>query len=248
MEEQKTVTDVIEEVAASIEGLSKEQAIGMVPSLLDSADFTNFKLGGVLGSILGHQWWKEEGFVSFKEFLSTKFPMVKYRKAMYLIDIYVALVESGVTWTKVGHLGWTKLKELATVINKDNVDDWVAKAENLTVLQLIEEIRKAKTKLQNPGEPDADAAPSSVTTITFKVHADQKETIRDAVEKAKEEAETAYDAVALEAICLNYLSGGGIPHTVTAPSLMDKMQKVGYEEVLKNFEVLWPEINLKVVI
>jgi hypothetical protein len=37
---------------------------------------------------------------------------------------------------------------------------------------------------------------------------DQKETILLALERARSELETEYDAVALEAICMNYLSGG----------------------------------------
>jgi hypothetical protein len=42
------------------------------------------------------------------------------------------------------------------------------------------------------------------------VSADQKATILAALERARSEAGTAFDCVALEAICMNYLSGGNV--------------------------------------
>jgi hypothetical protein len=39
---------------------------------------------------------------------------------------------------------------------------------------------------------------------------DQKETILAALERACAEASSTFDSVALEAICMNYLSGGNV--------------------------------------
>jgi len=44
----------------------------------------------------------------------------------------------------------------------------------------------------------------------YHVHADQIETIQPALEGARRELGTEFDAVALEALCMNYLSGGNV--------------------------------------
>jgi hypothetical protein len=41
-------------------------------------------------------------------------------------------------------------------------------------------------------------------------HDDQVETIESALDRARDEMGTEFDAVALEAICMNYLSGGNV--------------------------------------
>lgn len=42
----------------------------------------------------------------------------------------------------------------------------------------------------------------------YHAHADQIEIIELGLERARQEANTEFDNVALEAICMNYLSGG----------------------------------------
>ena len=87
---------------------------------------------------------------------------------------------------------------------------------------------------------------AEVTTMTFKLHPDQRATIEAALAKAKAELPTEYDTVAVENICLGYLSGSS--GTVQAPpSLADAMKAAGYSQVLAVFETLWPEVILLVV-
>ena len=232
--------DVIVQTAKEISHLDKDTAFEVVPSLIESVDFSYFKLGGVLSAIQDNDWWQGEA-PNFKEFIQDNFGL-HYRKAMYLINIYDGLVESGVPWAKVSGLGWTKLKELADILTPENVDEWVEKANSMTTLNLQAAVKAFKAgELNTDGTTDPDS--SGVSTITFKVHPDQKETIKEAVEKAMEEADTEFKGVALEAICLNYLSGGSTKKQ-KAPSLKALMEKASPEEVLEVFEVLWPEINL----
>jgi Mg/Co/Ni transporter MgtE len=162
---------------------------------------------------------------------------------MYLIQIYTGLVESGVAWEKVKHLGWSKLKELANILAPDNVDAWVALAEQVTVLQLQEQIKEA-TKGSSAGDsPEApETADTKTTTMTFKLHEDQKVTIREALDKAKHESGTEHDAVALEAICLDFL--GGSSKLKAVPSLKSLMEGKSVEEVLEAFGEVFPDVEL----
>ncbi|MEK0325570.1 MAG: hypothetical protein QQN63_07680 [Nitrosopumilus sp.] len=84
---------------------------------------------------------------------------------------------------------------------------------------------------------------AGVTTLTFKVHEDQKETINQAVDQALEESNTEFKAVALEAICLNYLAGGSTKASKPL-SLTGTMEKYSAETVLDAFEVVFPDVNL----
>jgi len=111
--EPAPVADLIVETVSEIEGMTKADAFSIVPTLIESVDFSYFKLGGVLSAIQDNDWWVDEAG-SFKEFIPERFGL-HYRKAMYLIKIYDGLVEADIPWAKVSGLGWTKLKELADI-------------------------------------------------------------------------------------------------------------------------------------
>jgi hypothetical protein len=201
----KSAEDVLTGVATEVESLSQKKAFELVGELVDTGGVNDFRLGGVLARIQsqaetegGEEWLN--GHASFKELLDKEFS-IQYRKAMYLIEIYTALVEKQIPWDLVKDVGWTKLKDLAKVLTAKNVESWVVKAKKLTVMQLQEVIRKAQSKGGDASEKDT----SAVTTLTFKLHKDQKESIREALDKAKEETHTAVDTVALHNICQAYL-------------------------------------------
>jgi hypothetical protein len=239
--------DAIASVAKSIENLSKDAAYAAIPALLDDVNLNYFKLGGVLSVIRDNKWWHDQyGEIPFMEFLEKHFGL-HYRKAMYLIQIYNDLIESGVKWDQVKEIGWTKLKEISSIITPDNVVEWVELAKVLNTIQLAERVSAAKAQtLETSGkipEDAPDVSVSSTSKISFKVHEDQKATIELAISKAKGEAGTEYDSVALEAICLNYLSGG---KTTKPKSLTEILSTHGPEEVLKAFEKVWPAIDITV--
>ena len=201
----KADSDVLTGVASEVESLGQKKAFELVDELVDAGGVCEFRLGGVLARIQsqaetdgGEEWL--DGHASFKELIDEKFSL-QYRKAMYLIDIYTNLVEKQIPWDAVKDVGWTKLKDLSKVLTVKNVDTWVAKAKKLTVMQLQEVIQKA----QNKGGDVSEKETSAVTTMTFKVHTDQKDSIREALDKAKTETHTEVDTVALHNICQAYL-------------------------------------------
>lgn len=239
--EEPQEADLIVETAKEINALDKETAFEVVPSLIDSVDFSYFKLGGVLSAIQDNDWWNEEA-PTFRSFIEDNFGL-HYRKGMYLIKIYDGLVEAEIPWHKVSGLGWTKLKELADILTQENCDEWVAKAESMSTLNLIDAVKAFKSgELSTDGTTDPDS--SGVSTITFKVHPDQKETIKEAVEQAMEDSDTEFKGVALEAICMNFLAGGSTKEAPKPLSLQGTMEKHTAEQILEAFEAIFPEINL----
>ena len=240
--------DLIVNVAHQVENLKEEKAFKLVPQLLDSIDKDYFMLGGVLSSIQAQGWYMDKSYENFRAYVETECG-IQYRKAMYLISIYNGLVNSGVSWSKVSDLGWTKLKELAGILSPENVDEWVGYAKDMTTLQLQEYIKQKSANAVAGGDAPTtqtaakvDEIKKSVTTMTFKVHPDQKETVKAALDKAKHETGTTVDTVALEHIALDFLSGTKLK---SLPTLKELMTGKSAEEVLEVFGEVFPNVALE---
>lgn len=243
--EAVAVNDLIISMVHELENLKKDDAITMMTNLIEETEFNNFKVGGLLSRIQEEGWW--EGHDSFKDFVTDEFGM-PYRKAMYLVAIYNELVESGVTWEQVKGVGWTKLKEIAKYLNEENVDEWVTRAGEMTTIQLQEYIKNMAGGEDSVGGAEEETPETTVSQMVFKVHADQREIIETAIDKAKEDNSTEYPAVALEYICQTFLEGGlgKAKKAGKQKTLKELMTEADAEEVLNMFDELHPEIDLTV--
>lgn len=233
---------IFDEIAQGVENLDAEAALTTLYELIETKGMNDFRVGGVLAVIQSNSFWKEMGeFDSFRNFIEAHLGM-EYRKSLYLINLYEALVEAEVRWEDVSDIGWSKLKELKDIITAENADEWLERARDNTVLQLHELVKSFKAGTLE--STDMSSESSTITSMTFKVHTDQKETIQQAVDKAKSEAETEFPGVALEAICINYLTGG----KVKSSSLNDMMAKAGIQEVIAMIDLLWPDIEVSMTL
>ena len=187
--------------------------------------------------------WESAGTDSFKDFIYDEFKL-RYSKACYLMRIYNDLVAAEIPWEKVAGIGWTKLVEVSSILSLENVDEWVGKIEGpppMTVLQVHEAVKAIKVGSLSTSGVDPVEPSSPISTITFKVHTDQKENIAAAIAKAMGEADTEFKGVALDAICLNYLSGG----KVSKPKPLSELFKAYEpEDVLESFAVAFPDIDV----
>jgi len=230
--------NLILDIAHEVESLSKTKALNMAENLAENIEVNYFKLGGVLKLINDNSWF--EGFDYFDDFVYEKYGF-QGRKARYLVSIYDNLVTKMIPWDKVSHLGWTKLKDLAPIITPENVDDWVAKAEKLTVVEL-----QAAIKALKPTEGDEKTAKTTdeVVKMTFKLKPDQAEAVTQALAKAKGELHTEYDTVALENICAGYVGG---TNTVQKPFSLDEViDTTGFEPLLKRIAEKFPMYDITV--
>lgn len=226
--------DILSDLVHEIENMKEKEAREAVLALNNETEMTMFKLGGVLSVIQANGWYEPYG--SFREYVEKEVGL-HYRKATYWVAIYNHLAESKVPWEKVKSLGWTKLKEIAEVLTVENVDEWVKIAQSQTTLQLIETVKAHKQK-DNPKALE-DQSSKTVTTVTFKVHEDQKETIKAAIAKAKEQSGTSVDTAALEFICLDFLGG---------QTMSQRLQSMGLEAALEALEKAFPNTTISVEI
>jgi hypothetical protein len=237
----KATGNLIHDVAVEIENLTKTKALHQADKLAEDIEANYFKLGGVLKLINGQQWF--EGFASFDAFVLEKFGF-QVRKAHYLIQIYTNLVGQQIPWEKVAGLGWTKLKDLAPILTLENLDEWVAKAANVTVAELQAMIKAS----QGGGSTESGTTTSDNVVLKFKMHNDQAEAVNTALAKAKGELSTDFDNVALAGICTGYLANAsGVASTDAMPAdLKAVFLAMGYEEVLQYFDAAFPLIDLSV--
>lgn len=229
------IISVVQHVLNLEEGVARVE----MSATSSAVDSSYFAIGTLLNRVMDEGWYVTWGYTSFTDYVAAELAY-KPRKAWYLMGIAKSIIASGVTWPEVSELGWSKLKELAPVLTKENVATWVEIGLACNIGKLQEEVRKALAG--DVDLPDHGPETSNTTTISFKVHVDQKESITQAIEKAKGEAGTEFDGVALESICLAYLAGG----KPKAVGLKANMKKSGYMEVLETFEALWPEIDLTI--
>lgn len=231
-------------LVGTIETVTKSQAYTLARELVHSAEFNYFKLGGILSVIQDKGWWQESGYQDFRSFVEAEVG-IYYRKAMYLIQIYRDIADSGVEWAEVAAVGWTKLKEISPYLAPDNVQEWVERAKNMTVVQLSDYIKSLKGGSDHKA---SEQASSAVTTMTFKLHSDQKDIVRGALDVAKQKSGTEFDSVALEYICLEYSNGQLGKTKAAAPSkpLADQLRDVGIEEALQELEKAYPNIDMTV--
>ena len=109
--EELTADDIVD-LDQEIKKLNKDDAIARLLELEERHEKTFFEIGGVLSAIQKNEWF--DPFASLDEWVENNMAISR-AKARALIQIYDAIVESGVKWAKVKHLSWTKLRAIAGV-------------------------------------------------------------------------------------------------------------------------------------
>jgi hypothetical protein len=255
--------DIIADIVHEIENLKEPQAHATLAAQLEIGPMADFKIGGLLALIKDNAWY--QGYHKMEDYVANKVEPttgIGYRKAMYLIEVYNAIVESGIAWAKLAGLGWTKMQIIARVLTKENADQWLQIAKEQNAVTLVNTVKEAVKKGNAPAQLE-DQTTSVVTTMTFKVHTDQKATIEAAIDKAKGIAQTDVSTVALEYICLDYMGGQTMAQRLQAvgPAQSGKavkkafadeatlavlMKELGLEEGLNAIAAAFPGINIDV--
>lgn len=237
--------DLITKTVNDIQSMDQETTVMQLNSINEVSAFNSFVLGGLLAQVQANSWFGT--YQNFKSWVENDTD-IGYRKAAYLTSIYRMLIESGVEWKDVEVLGWTKLARLLPILTKDNVVSLVDVVKDLTVVQTAEFVKEQ----QKTGEivDVTEKKTSDVSVISFKAHLDQKETIAAAIEKKQQESGTSVKTVALEYICMDYLSGPSKPQATAKPaqgtSLKSLMQQNDIIEVLRTLEEVFPDIEISV--
>lgn len=135
----------------------------------------------------------------------TKNTGIKRSRARAWIQIYDAIVKSGVTWAKVKHLGWTKLNAIAGVLDGENADHWIGMASNhgrAEIKNLVQQHLAGSVAQKRWA-----STPVPVKTFKFYLHDErQVEGVDAAIDAAKTVRGFPDDSSALAYICGIYIS------------------------------------------
>jgi len=191
---------------------TQEEANAEAKKEIARSDWSQFRLGGILGKIRSEGWFGEH--TSFTELCEIGYG-INIRKAEYLMRNYIWAVEGNLTSKQINSLTWTKLRLLAQHVPYKEAKKWAKKAKNLTNTDLEAELKS----LSSEDGPSAE----KTTTLIFKPHDDQREIIDKAIDRAKEQGGTKYGTVALYYICLDFLAAGN--KTLKPVSIKKKKKK-----------------------
>jgi hypothetical protein len=185
--------DLIMDIAHEVEDATKAEALSRAQVSADNIEVEFLRVGGYLKRINDNTWWSK--FASFDVFVFEQFGF-KLRKAQYLIATYDHLVTKQIPWSKVQHLGWSKVKMLAPTLTLENVDRWVAKAGPLSVLEL-------QGALNPPVEYVPRNAKTTKETIRWAVdlRPDQLDNVTQAMYLMKGVLRIEADSVVLDILC-----------------------------------------------
>jgi hypothetical protein len=128
-------SDIIEKVQNVVENLDVEGAKLSLDQCCDVRGFSAFILGGLLEVIRENKWYKDYGYPSFKDMVEQG-TGISTSAAYDYMNIYRCLIKSGVSWEKLEHIGWTKIRWFAKHLTQDNVDQWIQEAADKNVEQL----------------------------------------------------------------------------------------------------------------
>lgn len=166
-----------------------------------------------------NEFYKKWGYSEFEEYAEKELHM-KYRKLKYFIKIGKKVSDLNLPKEKLEQLGWSKVSAITAVLKNENAEEWIEKAETMSVRELVEAVKV--TKQNDPNTPVP-----KITTITLKLTEAIAGTILDAIETAKKLTESDNQALALEMICSDWLEAqDAIPVKTSLDQKIKYMEKV----------------------
>lgn len=153
-------------------------------------------------------------FTSMTEFIEVE---VSYsgRKASYLLDIHAKYGVELNCMDQVKHVGWTKLAELAPLVNSENLDKWIGLAEQESVKGL-QKLIKAERDAVLPS-PEQITTESTVK-LGFQLFPEQLANVDEALRVAKTLSQSENKSDLLDMICLDFVTSNADAANAAIPT------------------------------
>lgn len=172
---------------------------------LSKAETNNqIELGELLTKAFELSAHRDWGFPTWEDFIEQEMAMSK-RKAQYLMSIhqwFVEVLKSKKLIDSVKHLGWSKLRLLKGVADATNIKEWLARAEQMSFSQLEAFIKQ----LKEDGKEKGEGNPENLTSVNFRLYEEQNRALEDALELAKDMAESDKRGHCLALICEDFMA------------------------------------------
>ena len=270
-EEAKTgeiVDDALLNRSLSVDNLKADQLVTRFNELNENENLNFFEIAGLLWRINNDGIWQNAelgyNYNSFKDFVDAGELDVSYRNALRQAEMYKGMVNLGITYDQVKKVGgWTKCYTLVSskILTPDTVLEWIDLAAGMSKADLEAALKQKQAQLAGNVEPmdgeggegsggDGGATQNETTTLKFALHADQLETVNEAIDQAKIKSDTTVNSVALEYICVDYLSGNlgtkDQPTPQQDKTLEEILKEHDITDAVAAFEKAFPNVKLKV--
>lgn len=220
-----------DKIVSDAAGLDANQSTAALRAVEEDLEFQHMRIGVLLSHIQKSQHYLTLECDNMREYLS-KFTGLHYRKAMQLIQNADTVRDLEIPATALKGVSWAALRHVLPVLTKDNYATWLEAARSMKHVSLIAAVNDEKMKqagaLPAPDKTDAETMPKPSQKI-FSVYPEQKETIDQAIEKAKIEANTDSAGAALEAMAASYI--GKPPSDATVAAVMPDLSEDGLKNM-----------------
>lgn len=182
-----------------------------VLGLRESIDKSRWEMAECMFKIHDESIYQHWGYNSYDQWVSVEMGMT-VRTAQYLTAIYnwfmneigekLSSADRNKMIDGIRKLGWTKARCLVGVTNKDNVHDWIKKAEGMSSTELESEAKRELAKIQghDPGAVD------NMTNMSFRVADEQRTIVENALSVAENIADSNKKGHLLSLICQDFVA------------------------------------------
>jgi len=197
-------------------------------TLKNNIESSYFELAKLLYEVYENEYFKEWGFEDFEEYCHKELEFGE-RKGRYLVSVWYHLVIKNEfedkELEKLKDIGWTKVRALIRVVNKDNLDEWVKQATSMTAEKL--DLKTKQIVLEQTASEEVEGEiVKEMKRFTCVLVDDQIKVVEKAFEIAGKIAKSDKRGHLLSLICLDFLSTrAGEDHTL-ANFLNNVLQKL----------------------
>lgn len=168
-----------------------------------------------LSEIYHKEYYLDWGYKTFETYVVGELDF-SYRKAVYYVNIWDRVKNTELDLGRIEEVGWTKMAEIARIINDDNAEIWLEKAETLSQRDLNCQIKKVIDTSVQDNRP-------KITYMKFRLDSVDASVINEAISESCRINSTTDVALSLAQICDEWLLTKG-----TAPTAMTLGERIEF--------------------
>ena len=171
-------------------------------ALINLVEQAWYKFSTNIVEIYDNKKYIEWGYDSFEDYVEQDLG-IPYRIANWKLNAGKKILLLGITEKEVDKIGYTKFKEVASIMkasmSKDEISDLLNKARTTSLREIQQYVKAIRLSQQGDGKR------MPLQAVKFKFTIDQLEVLGLGISVAKETVETTFDEVALEYIIRDWL-------------------------------------------
>lgn len=224
----------LQEIDDEMSKLTSDEVKAQIIECRENIENNYWQLCKCLFHVEKKRLYESWGYKTFNAFVEKELTYQK-SKARYLVQIWKCLYIDQPDKTileRVLKVGWSKAKELIYVINSDNAENWIEKANHLSVEELKKEVKEYLAKLAPPKDNEKEVlanvdnvegttAEEMTRPMNFVFNYQDFVTVTQAVDRVKSElgGSSVSTSQAIALICADYLATNVVNETAGSAEL-----------------------------